>query len=98
MKFLHFPGRNGKGGVTLAYIVQEDSNGKHLEISFAQCSDKDNYCKKTGREVALDRYIKGEVTVISVKGGVKSIRKRVENWLRWLAESIYYMQSSHKEH
>lgn len=95
MKFYHHPGLNNKGGVTVAYIIQQTEKGKFVEFALAQCSDKDNYCRKTGREVALDRYIKGQIFSIVVKGGKKAIKRRIETELYMLASAIYHIQSSH---
>lgn len=95
MKFYHYHPRQ-KGGVTLCWNIQETSNGKFLEIAFAQCSDKDQYCKKTGRDLCLDKYLKGEITIISVKGSLSSIRKRVSKEVHLFAYTIYKMQSNHE--
>jgi len=47
------------GGVTIAYnSIKKGSYTEHT-ISFAVCSEKDNYCKRTGRDKALDRFVKG---------------------------------------
>lgn len=45
----------GKGGVTLCKI--KTLEGVTLSEASATCSNKDNYCKETGRRVALNRAI-----------------------------------------
>ena len=42
-----------KGGNTVAYVF--DDAGKRLLFSAARCSKKDNYCKRTGRELSASR-------------------------------------------
>lgn len=60
MKYIHIRRRlpddtpAPTGGLTIAYTKPKDG---FVEISFAVCSDKDNYCKQTGRDKALDRFI-----------------------------------------
>lgn len=44
-----------KGGTTVAYIF--DDAGKRLSYSTARCSKRDNYCKRTGRDLAGSRLI-----------------------------------------
>ena len=44
-----------KGGNTVAYVF--DDAGKRLLFSTARCSKKDNYCKRTGRELTASRLV-----------------------------------------
>ena len=51
-----------KGGATLvAYPMSEEGNITHVVdarqvlVSTAQCSEKDFYCKKVGRKLAIER-------------------------------------------
>ena len=96
MKFYHRPGFKNKGGVTVLYNIISTEKGKFVEIAIAQCSDKDQYNKKIGRELAINRYLAKEVFVFSVKGSEKSIRERIRSNMHWFAISIHDMQSSHK--
>lgn len=45
----------GKGGTTIAYEVNKTSKVININYGVARCSDKDNFAKKTGRELALKR-------------------------------------------
>ena len=95
MKFFHYIPPSKKGGVTIAHELLEHDQGKTLLISIAQASDKDNYCRRTGRDIALDNYINGRTFRIVVKGSKKSIQRRIEQQLWNFAYSIYRMQSNH---
>jgi len=50
------------GGLTALTEFTEDG----VQVGVAICSEKDNYCKKTGRELATTRF-KNKKTVISNK-------------------------------
>jgi hypothetical protein len=52
-----------RGGVTIAYHLLD--NG-HAFVAFSRCSDKDNFCKKTGRNIAIGRLQSGHCWHISV--------------------------------
>ena len=71
MKYIHLRRYNGTqrlatGGVTIAFTnIQQGESTVHL-ASFAVCSEKDNYCKKTGRDEALNRYIEGQYITCKV--------------------------------
>lgn len=47
---------NPRGGMTVALLV--DDEGLILEFANAWCSDKDNYNKQIGRDIALGRLTK----------------------------------------
>jgi len=94
MKFYHHIIPNNKGGITIAYEVAESHQGKTLLLSFAQCSKKDYYCKRTGRDRALDKYIMGDITAIVVKGSVGSIKSRIQAVLPFLAANINDLQAN----
>ena len=95
MKFFHYIPFTKKGGVTIAHELIEHNQGKTLVLAIAQASDKDNYCRRTGRDIALDNYINGRVFNLVVKGSKKNIQKRIETQLWNFAHSIYQMQSNH---
>lgn len=46
-----------RGGVTVAYTITAAAGEAGFEIFFAvaECSDKDNYCRATGRAIATGR-------------------------------------------
>jgi hypothetical protein len=46
-----------RGGVTVAYVLYHNERNNTLVIDFAtaECSDKDNYCRATGRAIASGR-------------------------------------------
>lgn len=45
----------GKGGFTCAEIRTPD--GEEF-VAYAECSLKDNFCKRTGRQIAINRLLK----------------------------------------
>ena len=45
-----------KGGVTSAIIIDED--GEIISSGVAVCSDQDNFCRRTGRAIAVGRAFK----------------------------------------
>lgn len=95
MKFFHYIPASKKGGVTIAHELIEHNQGKTLVLAIAQASDKDNYCRRIGRDIALDNYINGRTFKLVVKGSKKSIQKRIETHLYSLAYSLHYMQANH---
>ncbi len=94
MKFYHHINITNKGGITIAYEVVETNQGKSLVFSFAQCSKKDYYCKRTGRDRALDKFINGEVVSIVVKGSINSIKNRIQYQLPYLAANLNLLQAN----
>lgn len=61
MKFIHL--RSGtKGGYTIAYekVDSPEQYDSLYRWSYAQCSNKDNYCKKIGRDIAMGRIMAGQ--------------------------------------
>lgn len=62
VKFLHLRVKDSqKGGQTIAYKVL----GQSVAFSSAMCSDRDNYCRKTGRAIATGRLNAGKNTQIN---------------------------------
>lgn len=65
MKYIHIRPKDKnkkplpRGGITIAYHSNNKDYYDEQTISFAVCSEKDNYCKRTGRDKALDRFLKG---------------------------------------
>lgn len=51
--------RDNKGGLTVVYF-KTDKRAKTLIISTAICSEKDQYNKKIGTTLAVERYISGQ--------------------------------------
>lgn len=95
MKFFHYIPASKKGGITIAHELIEHNQGKTLILAIAQASDKDNYCRRIGRDIALDNYINKRTFKLVVKGSKKNIQKRIETQLYSFAHSIYYMQANH---
>ena len=58
MYIYHFRPSSGYQGITLAGIF--DPLTKELKISIARCNKKDQFCKKTGRELATQRCNSGD--------------------------------------
>jgi hypothetical protein len=46
------------GGVTIAYRI-DDAN-KQVQWTYVVCSEKDNFCRFTGRHMAEDKFGEGE--------------------------------------
>jgi hypothetical protein len=70
MKFLHLrKKKHGKalphGGVTVAYQYPEGSDNV-IKIAIAQCSDRDNFSRRRGRQISEGRwqqaFVNGEMT------------------------------------
>ncbi len=64
-----------KGGMTIAY----ESNKHVVTIATAVVSEKDCYCKKTGRELAMQRFADGMTVMLPLP---VTERKRVTKYLR----------------
>lgn len=46
----------GKGGMTVAWKIVEDAEGeKKIKAGLSICSEKDNFCRKYGRNLAKGR-------------------------------------------
>jgi hypothetical protein len=44
------------GGATVAF----KQNGREVIYAVARCTDRDNYCRRTGRIIAAGRLLKGQ--------------------------------------
>lgn len=86
MKFYHHTNNHNKGGCTLAYDIIHHEKGKKIVIAVAQVSKKDYYCKKTGRDIATARYLKGETQSFVIKS-----KKNMDIFLDFYATSISYL-------
>lgn len=82
MRFLHIRKENDiremsiKGGITVAYEVDDDT----VEIATARCSDRDNYCRKTGRSIAEGRFRAGKTRTLALaQAGVTPIEVILRN-------------------
>lgn len=49
-----------KGGTTIAYEME----GTFVRFSTAKCSERDNYCRKTGRTIATGRLNAGKHSLV----------------------------------
>lgn len=95
MKYYHYIPKSGKGGVTLAYKLENMNElGKKLVISIAQVSNNDYYNKKIGREIATTRMLRGNTLTISIKGSEKKLREKLEGRLPSLAFNIFRLQQN----
>lgn len=86
------------GGITLAYTANKDIDG--IFISLAQCSQRDQFSRKIGRELASKRlYEDGPLDVINFSNPVsESVRRWVQEWFnisliqdgkgRWISDFI----------
>lgn len=85
MKFKHFILRDSKShGCTIAF----DYNEKKSLISFsvAQCHKKDVYCKKTGRDIAIDKFLNGNKITVYMSRKAYHTPARREGFLETIAE------------
>lgn len=88
---------NPRGGTTLAmqqiepwyFDTLEPGTFFELSIGKAKCSVKDNYCKKTGRDLALERMKPRRVTVLDVIYGIVILKDEKDN-------SVYHMVKNEK--
>lgn len=58
---------NGKGGLTVIY--RHSRGSKFLEMTTAVCSEKECYCKRTGRMLAAERWLSDNIVKIPVHPG-----------------------------
>lgn len=93
MKFFHWNPYH-KGGVTIAYELHTTKQGHYIQMAVAQCSKKDVYCKQTGRDVAIDRFVNNQTFILTVKGSTKAIKRRISNTLAAFANSIWNLQEN----
>jgi hypothetical protein len=63
-------GFSGRGGVTVAYLVED----KTVKYAFALCRLTDNFCRRTGRQIAKGRLLspKGEY----YRAGIEAVEVR----------------------
>jgi hypothetical protein len=69
VRFAHLfePGR--KGGCTVAYRpVSFAKNSKMLEIALAYTHPRDQYVRKTGAELAAQRWLDGQTVTMPLRG------------------------------
>src|ERR1700731_667897 len=65
IRFIHIRQPNSqKGGKTFAYVATKDL----VEFAMAECSSRDNYCRKTGRAIATGRLNAGKSLTIKCDG------------------------------
>lgn len=56
-RFFHIRGATHKGGATVR-VVGDMAKPGNVDVQVAVCSRKDNFCKKTGRDLAEKASIK----------------------------------------
>lgn len=64
MKYIHSIFKHGKGGMTVGYVLDADS--QRAAVTLAQCSLSDNYSKPKGRMICENRYEHGTGFLIPV--------------------------------
>ena len=55
---------SARGGVTIAF--KKDEKGDLYKVAYAVCSEKDNYCKKTGRDEATKHLLENKLIFVEV--------------------------------
>lgn len=80
-RFMHFRHTNNgqvnsRGGATVAYQV--DKNNNVTKFAIARCSDKDNYCRKTGRNLANGRLHGAMLSHAALGQQEKTFRQAME--------------------
>ncbi len=61
VQYMHYRTHNddgtvcATGGLTVAFTMAATLRGVEVRYALAQCSDKDNFCRKMGRQVAAGR-------------------------------------------
>ena len=69
-----------RGGMTIAYVVHSPDL-KHpavIEIAVAVCASSDDYCRKTGVELARMRFAEGKTIMLPYKGSVPDVMTALE--------------------
>lgn len=69
---------SGKGGATIAYRPTPDNEG--VEFGIAICSDRDNYCKRIGRDISLGRLLSGDREILPITGPRTVVRQELINY------------------
>lgn len=80
------PDKIRSGGVTIVYRKTEDfKNTRMVEVSLAYCNPCDSFCKKTGLNIALQRWIDGQTVVIPARDcfGDTSISHNLVKMFYW---------------
>lgn len=61
-----------KGGKTICYLEDDEGN---IWYSVAQCSDRDNFCRRIGRTISSGRFEVGQRRVIYKEQRMKAEQK-----------------------
>ena len=74
-----------QGGITVAFTLvkeREEPEGTDLYwAARAECSQRDNFCKKTGRSIATGRLRCGQIDeVLTSKTKMREISEVMEQW------------------
>jgi hypothetical protein len=73
LKYVHLPVDFG-GRVTAAFRHDQDRDfegQKTITVGLSFCNPSDNFCKATGREIATERFEKGETHTVPLIDGEK---------------------------
>lgn len=94
IRFCHsFDKNNSKGGVTLAYRINEDT----VSLGYAFCSDRDSYSRKMGNSIASGRLSKIPLVVTKeeiVRGGNVTYKDIIEFALREETIELYRTENN----
>lgn len=77
ISFIHdIPGKR-----TIAYAVDKHERGVRVRVAMARCSDKDQYCRATGRDVACVRLAAQKEAFASfVIAGMPRVPENGDEW------------------
>lgn len=79
-------------GITI--VGDFNSTTKELAISIAKCSKKDQFCKKTGRELATQRCLAGDYYMkISYPQTIKFNTRVFVNTAQFILYTLLYSKS-----
>lgn len=74
-----------QGGITVAFtLVKERENPEGTDLYWAaraECSQRDNFCKKVGRSIATGRLRCGQIDeVLTNKTHIREVAEVMEQW------------------
>ena len=84
MKFYHHINSSGFGGITVGYAFKDNT----VIFSVAQCSEKDRYCKKIGRDIVTKKFLENENISLAVKGHKHKAQQRWQENLHYIAANL----------
>lgn len=91
MKFYHHIHHSGFGGITIGYAFKDNT----VIFSVAQCSEKDRYCKKIGRDIVTKKFLDNENISLAVKGSKHKAQERWKDNLHYIAGNLVALRQSY---